>query len=260
VFDENNNKLIGLFGLGDPVYAMKPRDQWIGWDQQTKAERLYHVMDAFVLGAVPPYSYLLGGKLIAMLTLSNEVRTAFRKKYSKRASVIRKVERPPFLALLTTTSALGRSSIYNRIRINGFSYWKSLGFTKGSGEFHFSNGVYEKVFEFAENNCQPTAKHPAWGSGFRNKREVIKKCLASVGLPTDLLYHGICREIFAAPLGSESIRFLRGEVSRPRFYDWSVKYLSDEFIRRWLISRAESNMDYRHYNRDDFRLWPNGHK
>jgi hypothetical protein len=260
VFDEHNSKLIGLFGLGDPVFSLKARDQWIGWNRETKRDRLYHIMDAYVLGAVPPYSHLICGKLIAMLTLTNEVRTAFREKYCRRISLIRKIEHRPYLALVTTTSALGRSSIYNRIRINGFSYWKSLGFTKGSGEFHFSNGVYEKIFEFAENNCQPTAKHPAWGSGFRNKREVIKKCLASVGLPTDLLYHGICREIFAAPLGRNTLRFLRGETSRPCFYDWSAKYLSDEFIRRWLISRAERNMDYQHYNRDDFRLWPNGHK
>jgi len=54
--------LIGLFGLGDPVYAIKARDEWIGWDSNAKAARLYHVMDAYVLGAVPPYSRLLGGE------------------------------------------------------------------------------------------------------------------------------------------------------------------------------------------------------
>ncbi|MBU6411526.1 MAG: DUF4338 domain-containing protein, partial [Verrucomicrobia bacterium] len=53
IFDESNGKLIGLFALGDPVYSIKARDEWIGWDSTTKAERLYHVMDAYVLGAVP---------------------------------------------------------------------------------------------------------------------------------------------------------------------------------------------------------------
>ncbi len=56
IFDDSNGKLIGLFGLGDPVYAIKARDEWIGWDSKAKAARLYHVMDAYVLGAVPPYS------------------------------------------------------------------------------------------------------------------------------------------------------------------------------------------------------------
>lgn len=255
VFDENNGKLIGLFGLGDPVFALRARDKWIAWDNETKKQRLYHVMDAYVLGAVPPYSYLLCGKLIAMLTLSNEVRNAFRKKYSNRPSLIKNVNHPAFLAVLTTTSALGRSSIYNRIRINGFSYWTSLGFTQGSGEFHFSNGVYEKVFEFVRSNCQPTAKHTAWGSGFRNKREVVKKCLARIGLPTELIYHGIKREIFAAPIGKNALRFLRGEVSRPSFYDWKEDYLANEFMNRWLLPRAMRDSSYLEFSREQYRLW-----
>ena len=69
VRDESNNKLIGLFGLGDPVYSMRARDEWVRWDADTEKERLYHVMDAYVLGAVPPYSSLLCGKLVAMLAL-----------------------------------------------------------------------------------------------------------------------------------------------------------------------------------------------
>jgi hypothetical protein len=191
VFDENNGKLIGLFGLGDPVYSMQARDRWIGWDKENKAQRLYHIMDAYVLGAVPPYSFLLGGKLIAMLVCSNEVRHAFRNKYNGRESLIRQETRPPYLVLVTTTSALGRSSIYNRIRINGHQYWTSLGFTQGSGEFHFSNGVYGDIRAFVEKNCEPTAKHVAWGTGFRNKREVVRKCLSHIGLSADLIYHGI---------------------------------------------------------------------
>jgi len=50
--------------------------------------------------------------------------------------------------------------------IGGFDYWHSVGFTKGFGEFHFSNGVYGAIREFAENHCEPTAKQAAWGSGF----------------------------------------------------------------------------------------------
>ena len=36
VFDENNGKLMGLFALGDPVYAIRDRDLWIGWDANAK--------------------------------------------------------------------------------------------------------------------------------------------------------------------------------------------------------------------------------
>jgi hypothetical protein len=34
IFDEGSGKLMGLFGLGDPVYAIKAGDEWIGWNQR----------------------------------------------------------------------------------------------------------------------------------------------------------------------------------------------------------------------------------
>jgi len=77
--DKSNDKLMGIFGLTDPVIGLKDRDEWIGWTKEQKENRLWHVLDAYILGAVPPYSELLGAKLVASLTTSNEVRDAFRE-------------------------------------------------------------------------------------------------------------------------------------------------------------------------------------
>ncbi len=254
IIDDSNGKLIGILGLHDPVYSLHTRDEWVGWDRETKKDHLYHVMDAYVLGAVPPYSHLLGGKLVAMLACSNEVRRAFRTKYARRRSLIRKKVRSPYLVLLTTASALGRSSIYNRIKIDGHSYWTSVGFTQGSGEFHFSNGVYDDLRVFVEENCEATAKHEAWGTGFRNRREVIRKGLSRLGLAADLIYHGIHREVFVAPLGRNAIRFLRNEVSRPCFYDWPATLLAERCLKRWMYPRALRNDEYRTFLRHSYRL------
>src|SRR5574341_195194 len=87
VVDEFNGKLIGLIGLGDPVYSLGPRDEWVGWTPSDRKSRLGHVMDAFVLGAVPPYSFLLCGKLVEMLAASDTVRYAFKRKYGGTRSV-----------------------------------------------------------------------------------------------------------------------------------------------------------------------------
>jgi hypothetical protein len=255
VIDESNGKLIGLFGLGDPVYAIKARDKWIAWDLETKKEKLYHVMDAYILGAVPPYSMLLGGKLVSLLTLSNEVREYFSRKYTNSETLIRKQRRQPWLALITTTSALGKSSIYNRIRLNGYEFWRSVGFTQGSGEFHFSNGVYEQIKTYAELNYEPTAKDPSWGNGFRNRREVLKKCLTDIGLSTKLIYHGIQRELFVAPLASNAQQFLRGEIGQPDFFDWPANDLAKSFLERWLIPRAQRVPEYRSFRRETYRIW-----
>ena len=86
--DENSNKPTGLIGLGDPVFRLGPRDRWIGWSDGARAEKLRHVMDASVLGAVPPYSSLLCGKLVALLVGADEVQRAFSRKYRGESSVI----------------------------------------------------------------------------------------------------------------------------------------------------------------------------
>jgi transcriptional regulator with XRE-family HTH domain len=70
----HDNKVMGLIGLGDPVYALNCRDTAIGWSASQRQVRLSSVMDAFVLGAVPPYGQLCGGKLVALLATSTEVR------------------------------------------------------------------------------------------------------------------------------------------------------------------------------------------
>ena len=154
VIDEDNSKLMGLIGLGDPVYNLKPRDEWIGWTAADRRGRLTHVMDAFVLGAVPPYSFLLCGKLVAMLAVANTVIDAFKEKYGGGRSVIRDRLHDGRLAMLTTTSALGRSSVYNRLRFDDRLLYRSVGFTKGSGEFHFSNGLYSEIAKFASEPLQ----------------------------------------------------------------------------------------------------------
>jgi hypothetical protein len=79
VIDEQNGKLIGLIGLGDPVFSLAARDNWIGWGKTERRARLHHVMDAFCLGAVPPYSFVpmtvSGSRRLAACTAPSAART-----------------------------------------------------------------------------------------------------------------------------------------------------------------------------------------
>jgi len=255
LMDRSNGKVIGIFALGDPVISLKARDAWIGWKRETRQQRLYHVMDAYVLGAIPPYSYLLGGKLVALSTLSNEVRKHFRIKYENNSPLISKTQKPPILAMITTTSALGRSSIYNRIKTNGTNYWCNIGFTQGYGEFHFSNGIYNDLRNFVIHHCNPTMRHKNWGEGFRNKREIVYYGLQELGLPYTFAMHGIPREIFAAPLGSKALEYLRGESKQVRFYDRPLSVLFEIFRERWLLPRAERMADWKDFHRESYIIW-----
>jgi hypothetical protein len=255
VLDEANGKLMGLIGLGDPVMNLGARDRYIGWDQEQKSRRLKYVLDAFVLGAVPPYSLLLCGKLIAMLAASEQVRSAFRREYADAPSRISQSESDGRLAMLTTTSALGRSSVYNRLRYDGRLIFQSVGSTEGSGEFHFTNGLYRDIAAFARDNCTPTGKHAAWGSGFRNRREVVKKCLQALGISSEWVYHGIRREVFAVPLAANAREFLRGEHERLRYHKIDATDVCAYFKARWLVPRSHRDTRFRAWQRDQWRLW-----
>lgn len=255
VVDEYNRKLIGLIGLGDPVYSLGPRDEWVGWTVSDRKKRLRNVMDAFVLGAVPPYSFLLCGKLVAMLAASDTVRDAFKRKYGGARSVIRRKTHDGRLALITTTSALGRSSVYNRLRLGERRLYQGVGFTKGSGEFHFSNGLYGAITEFAEEHCEPTAKQERWGTGFRNRREVIRKCLPAVGLSRDWLYHGIEREVFVIPLARNTREFLQGKHTRLQWYRQSEGQMFEYFRDRWMLPRASWDKRFASWSKDEWGIW-----
>jgi hypothetical protein len=254
VWDEYNGKLIGLFALGDPVYNLRARDQWIGWGASEKNDRLYHVMDAYVLGAVPPYSYLLGGKLVALLAASDEVREMFQKRYARQASVFRKVVREPHLVLLTTTSALGRSSLYNRLSVNGRRVFISVGFTEGWGHFHFSNGTFEQVKAYLREIGDPVVKQYKYGGGPNWRFRIVKRCLIHLGLSPDLLHHGIKREVFVVPLASNARAFLRGEETEPVYYEMPKDSLFEYFKHRWLLPRAAWDQRYQAFNRESIRL------
>lgn len=255
VLDENTDKLIGLFGLGDPVFSLKNRDEWVGWDQEGRRERLHHVLDAYTLGAVPPYSFLLCGKLIALLAVSNEVRESFRRKYEGNFSLIQKRKLSGYIALVTTTSALGRSSLYNRLRFRKRLAFERVGQTQGFGEFHFSNGLYDAMVEFAKSKATATAKHELWGSGFRNKREVIRKTLAELGISSGWNNHGIKREIYVSPLAKNTRDFLNGTDSDLDYFDQSASTLFEWFRNRWMLPRSERDQRYREWRPQDWALW-----
>jgi len=255
IIDDSNGKLIGLFGLGDPVFNLSARDKWVGWSKEDRKRRLRHVMDAFVLGAVPPYSRLICGKLIALLATSDEVRKRFKSKYGGKESLISGNAFDGRLAMLTTTSALGRSSLYNRLTYQDRLVYRPAGFTQGSGEFHFSNGVYRHIRKYAEEHCEPTAKQDKWGDGFRNRREVIRKCLSELGFSTRWMYHGVEREVFVIPLARNTRQFLRAEHVRLRWYHQSAQELFAWFRERWLLPRAARDSRYRSFSRASYALW-----
>ena len=261
VMDAHNGKLIGLIGLGDAVFSLTPRDEWVGWDRKRRETALRGVMDAHVLGAVPPYSFLLASKLVALLATSVEVRAAFARRYAGRETVISGAQQDGQLALITTTGAFGRSSVYNRLRYQAGSedpgrlVFEQAGFSKGAGQFHFANELYTMLKAYALENCKPSSKSSSWGAGFRSRREVVDKALAHLGLNPNELGHGVIREVLCAPLAVNTIAFLKGEEKNLEPFEDSAEQLAAFWRERWLLPRAAKERRHRSFEPESWELW-----
>lgn len=250
VLDENNEKLIGIFALGDPVISLKSRDEFIGWGRTQKENRLWHVMDAYVLGSVPPYNHLLGGKLIASLATSKEVRQDFKNKYEGKKAIISGKVREGHLVLITTNTALGKSSMLSRLNFSSSSFqeaprrlWEHIGWTAGNGHFHFDNGLFDEMIGFLREKDDPIVKKYEFGNGPHWKMRVIKTCLKELGLNKELVKHGVKRGLYFAPLASNYREFLLGKENKPKYYNQSAQEIAEHFKNRYLIPRIDKKKE-----------------
>ncbi|MCY3615484.1 MAG: DUF4338 domain-containing protein [Bacteroidetes bacterium] len=250
VRDQYNGRLIGLFALGDPVFNLNARDLWIGWSHKDRAVRLVHVMDAYVLGAVPPYSYLIGGKLIAALLGSQEVQDAYERKYLGVRGIISQRENHAHLVLVTTTSALGRSSLYNRLKIPGGIRFIRIGETKGYGHFHISSEIFDALRAYLESEGHPYANGNKFGMGPNWKIRVIRTALTKLGIDGDsILKHGIRREVYAVPLADNFRSVLLGQKGTFESKVLPASEISDYCLKRWVLPRAGRDHIYKNFRR-----------
>jgi len=247
--DKQNNKVIGLFALADPVFNLKVRDNWIGWDMERRKEMLRSVMDAFVLGAVPPYSNLLGGKLTCILATSKEVRETYREKYRNAISVISKRRHNNELLMLTTTSALGKSSLYDRLKLDDRLYFIPVGTTQGYGHFHIPQYIFSDMRKLLERIEHPYAKKNRFGHGPNWKMRVIRRALQECSFSNQFLRHSIKRTSYLIPLAENTKECLNGVHTKPRFYEGDVHSLSRAVLKRWVIPRSERKPEFKDFRK-----------
>ena len=251
VRDKSNQKLIGIFALGDPVAGMSARDSWIKWDVGQRREKLNCVLDAYVCGAVPPYNMLLGGKLVVSLMGSKEVINLFDEKYRFAPNHWGKY-RFPRLALITVTSALGRSSLYNRVKLEGLVELKHVGSsTKGWGHFQIPSYLFEEMRKLLEMDGHWYATGYKYGDRPNWKMRAIREALNKVELNPNLLLHGISREVFAMPLASNWQEFLLGSDKDCNLNRPSADEISKAAISRWMLPRSQRDSTFRGWTKRD---------
>lgn len=254
VWDKSNGNLMGIIALGDPVFNLKARDDLIGWNVKDREKRLVNILDAYVLGAVPPYNMLLGGKLISCLVRSREVRDDFAHKYGATRGVISRKKKGAQLAIVTTSSSLGRSSVYNRLKLGTETYMRSIGFTQGWGHFHVPDTLFAELRAYLRKRKHKYVDGHRFGEGPNWRLRTIRAAFDALDFKADLLRHGIGREVFVCEVARNAREILRGEAVKANYRGLKTVSEIGELARaRWIMPRAERRPDYKSWKREHFR-------
>lgn len=253
VWDENNGKLMGLIAIGDPVFNLAVRDKFIDWNTHDRSARLVNLMDAYVLGALPPYNALLGGKLIACLLRSRDIYDDFARTYGDTTGVISQEAKKARLLAITTTSSMGRSSVYNRLKLDGIQYLKSIGYTGGWGHFHIPDWLFSELRDYLRDIDHTYADQHGFGQGPNWRLRTTRAALSALGFKDDLMRHGIQREVFICQLANNATRIMQTGKGQPDLTSLlSAKDIAEQAVERWIIPRSRRRPEYRDWMPSDF--------
>lgn len=244
VFDRYHQALIGIIGLQSPSADLACRDTYLAVSKERKLAVVNNTLDAYTIGATPTYAPILGGKLVAGFLHSPVIRQEYWRLYgNKRTTQLGKRIPQPLLAI-TTASAFGRSSIYNRLRDDKRTLATSLGYTKGFGTLHLEE-LYPRMVEWLKTTHRFV---PAgFGNGPKVRWQNIMHTLVDLGIDRGCLEHGLRREVFIFELVTNLQEACRSNaLAEPAPFDdaqWANYWKS-----RWCLPRVARNPDWYNFN------------
>ena len=249
IWDEGHNSPFGLIGLQSPPLRSSVRDEFLKLNSREDIEYwINQSMYGQRIGALPPYNELLGGKMVGLALTSNEVRKAYEKKYEGRKTLMKKREIPNKLLFITTTSAYGKSSVYERINYKDEKVSKFIGFTAGKGTFHISQELYEEALKYLEQKGINTER--GYGTGPSRKLELLGSAFRFLDIPK-FTFHNIKRGYYYFPL-AKNVDNVIHKNKRAVCYNRPFNKLSDYWKERWCIPRSERTQAWKNFEADSF--------
>jgi hypothetical protein len=196
VKDSISEMYIGIMCLSSDIYCLGDRDKYIGWDTETKREKLNNVLNLSCCVPLQPFGFnTAGGKLLASLAFSKEIFEYHLKKYKQ-----------PLLGIITT-SINGKSIQYDRLKC-----LKMIGYTKGFGSVNVPDELYYickeynntwKVFTNSELNKETNNLK----KGRVGRFEFLKSIIKHLNLKQLLLKHDKKRGIYFGYLFSSKLNY-----------------------------------------------------
>ena len=143
IFEKNTKKIVGFIRLGSPVINCRPRNELLGqvFTQSKEAAADFNNTTAMGFTIVPsqPFGYnYLGGKLLAALCCSHEIRELINEKYKMN------------LCLFETTSLYGSSKAISQY--DGMKpYLRFKGLTDSNFVPMLDGDAYKKLKDYVES-------------------------------------------------------------------------------------------------------------
>lgn len=247
IWDTYHNAPFGLIGLQSPVLKIAVRDQYLEIPKDELDIWVNKSMQAQRLGALPPYNELIGGKMVALAMTCNEIREAYRNKYADATTLLEKRKIEPDLLFMSTTSAFGKSSIYNRLKFKDEVVAKSLGYTKGSGTFHINEELFKDISAYLKKKGENVSTK--FGQGPSRRLKILGKAFSYLDLP-NYSYHNIKREFFLFPL-TTNLKDVIHKGKAPVYVDRPFSELSKYWLQRWCLPRSERKTNWKNFKPDD---------
>lgn len=248
LWDNYHNAPFGLFSLQSPPLRSSVRDNFLGLDSKNVEHWINQSLYGQRIGALPPYNELLGGKMVAMSLTSNEVRDSYAKKYQNKKTILQKQILPNRLLFLTTTSAYGKSSVYERIKYKNEMVSQFIGFTAGSGTFQLPEDLYRACLEYLEQNNINIER--GYGTGPSRKMKLTATAFRHLGIP-EYSYHNIRRGYYLFSNVKNLQQMIQND-EKPIWYDRPFVELCNFWKERWCTPRCHRIDTWRNHDTDKF--------
>jgi hypothetical protein len=257
VADQVTGKYLGVICISSDFLDLTPRDAAIGWEREKKTQggMINHTAIGSSIVPLQPLGFnYMGGKLLALLCLSDTVQNLWRKKYGD------------VLVGVTTTSLYGNTKSGGLSQYDGLEHWTKMGFSSGSVAFEPRKSTLNMVWQWLKEN-HPEKYFEWWEAKKENglpfKRDHKNRSLhfayPKLGIPKNLTRTDHQRGIYFSPLYNNTYDFLRGEIAEKdlvKSFDTSEKALSDIWKAKYAKGRIrqlqkKNNVSYETLFYDD---------
>jgi len=250
VRDKATKKYLGVICISSDFLDLTPRDSYIGWDRERKTKKMInHTAIGSTIVPLQPLGYnYTGGKLLALLCLSDKVQETWKKEYGDT------------MVGVTTTSLYGSFSQYQNLK-----YWKKRGHSAGSVSYEATKPTIQMLRDWLKENH--TRKYFEWYHATKPTGQPYKRdhrnrshtfAYSKLNIPKEIIKSDHSRGIYFSTLYDNTCEFLREEIQEDKLvksFDSSIESLVDVWKNKYakkriksLIDQSRTNMETLYYD------------